>query len=53
VASGGRVLTCTYAGYPSWYPSINTMVRVDANNTISETNEGNNIFKQAVTVNSP
>jgi hypothetical protein len=53
VASGGRVLTCTYAGYPSWYPSINTMVRVDANNTISETNEGNNVFMQAVTVNSP
>ncbi len=50
-ASGGRILTCTYAGYPSHYPSINTMVKVDTNNTITESNEGNNTYTQAVTVN--
>ena len=28
-ANSGWVMTCTYAGYPSWYPSINTMAQVD------------------------
>lgn len=52
-AHGGRILTCTYAGYPSWYPSINTLVVVDATNAIAESNEGNNRHTQAVTVTAP
>ncbi|MBN1562833.1 MAG: hypothetical protein JXA10_03280, partial [Anaerolineae bacterium] len=52
-AGGGRILTCTYSGYPSTYPSINTMVKVDANNTVTESNEGNNTYKTAVTVTAP
>ena len=39
VASGGRILTCTYAGYPSWYGAINTKVVVDTSNAISESDE--------------
>ena len=52
-AHGGRILTCTYSGYPSHYPSINTMVKVDTSNTVSESNEGNNVYTQAITVTSP
>jgi len=52
-AGGGRILTCTYAGYPSWYPSINTKVVVDTANAIAESNEGNNTYTQAVTVTEP
>ncbi len=53
VAHGGRILTCTYAGYPSPYASINTMVRVDTGNVISESNESNNTYRQNISVNSP
>jgi subtilase family serine protease len=49
-ARGGRILTCTYAGYPSPYSSINTKVVVDATNAITESNEGNNIYLQAISV---
>jgi len=52
-ARGGRILTCTYAGYPSPYASINTRVVVDTSNTVAESNESNNAFIQAVTVNNP
>lgn len=41
-ARGGRILTCTYAGYPSHYARINTRVIVDAANTVPETNEADN-----------
>jgi hypothetical protein len=50
VASGGRILTCTYAGYPSWYGSINTKVVVDSYNAIAESNEGNNTYLQPISV---
>ncbi|GAB4573391.1 MAG: hypothetical protein Kow0077_15650 [Anaerolineae bacterium] len=52
-ARGGRILTCTYAGYPSWYGSINTKVLVDTANAIAESNEGNNSFTQAISVSRP
>src|SRR5690606_9991170 len=50
VASGGRILTCTYAGYPSWYGSINTKVLVDTLGAIAESNEGNNGYTQTISV---
>jgi hypothetical protein len=43
-------LQCTYAGFPSWYPSINTKVVVDATNTATETNEANNTYLRAISV---
>ncbi len=52
-AGGGRILTCTYAGYPSWYGSINTRVVVDTGNSISESNEGNNAYTQGIQVSQP
>jgi len=50
---GGRILTCDYAGYPSFYPSINTMVKVDTANTVLEYNETNNTYLKAITVVNP
>jgi hypothetical protein len=52
-ASGGRILTCTYAGYPSWYGSINTKVVVDTYNAVAESNEGNNSYTQNISVSAP
>jgi hypothetical protein len=52
-AHGGYVKTCTYAGYPSWYGSINTKVVVDTNNTVAESNEGNNTYTQGISVSQP
>ncbi len=52
-AGGGRILTCTYAGYPSAYGSINTKVIVDTTNAIAESNEGNNVHLQSISVSSP
>ncbi len=49
-AGGGRILTCTYAGYPSPYGSINTKVVVDSYNAIAESNEGNNTYLQPISV---
>ena len=53
VAHGGKILTCTYAGYPSPYGSINTMIRVDTGNAVSESDEANNTYKQNISVNNP
>ena len=50
-ARGGRILNCTYSGYPSWYGRINTKVVTDTNNTVQELNEGNNVFKKQISVN--
>ena len=49
-AGGGRILTCTYAGYPSHYPSINTKVVVDTANTVAESDESNNTYLEAISV---
>ena len=53
VARGGRILTCTYAGYPSWYSNINTKVVVDSGGAVAESDESNNIFLKAIKVNRP
>lgn len=50
-AHGGRVLTCTYAGYPSQYASINTVAIADTSDTIDESNEGNNDRSMNIKVN--
>ena len=52
-ARGGRILNCTYAGYPSWYAKINTKVVVDADGAIAESDEGNNIFTKEISVSQP
>ena len=41
-ANGGRILTCRYEGYPSWYARINTMAMADTENTVRESVENNN-----------
>ncbi|MBL7163968.1 MAG: hypothetical protein ISS57_15325 [Anaerolineales bacterium] len=50
-AMGGRVLTCTYAGYPSQYATINTKAVADTTNTVDESDEGNNSMLVPITVN--
>lgn len=50
-AHGGRVLTCTYAGYPSHYPSITTVAKADTADTVDESHEGNNNRSMNITVN--
>ncbi len=52
-ANGGRVLTCNYAGYNSWYGSLNTKAIVDANGQVNESNEGNNVLKMNIQVLKP
>ena len=49
-AGGGRVLTCSYPGYASWYGSIETMARADVHNTVAENDEGNNEFRMPISV---
>jgi hypothetical protein len=49
-ARGGRILNCTYAGYPSWYGRINTKVTADTNNTVQELDEGNNSLRKQISV---
>ena len=49
-ANSGWVMTCTYAGYPSWYPSINTMAQVDVFDAVDESNEENNTELMEITV---
>lgn len=51
VANGGRILTCTYAGYPSQYGSIVTKVVADTSNTVAESDESNNIGTITISVN--
>jgi len=53
VANGGRILTCTYPGYPSWYGSLVTKVVVDPLSEVAESNENNNIYKKTISVNRP
>lgn len=45
--------TSVYAGYPSHYPSINTKAVVDISDTVDESNEGNNVRLENITVLSP
>jgi hypothetical protein len=53
VARGGRILTCTYDGYPSWYSNINTKVLVDSGGVVAESDEANNILLKPISVNHP
>lgn len=54
VATGGRVLSCTYSGYPSPYPSgINTLAIADSDNDVDESDESNNRLLMEVIVQSP
>jgi hypothetical protein len=40
---GGQILTCTYPGYPSRYPSIGTKVVADPGADVVESNEADNV----------
>ena len=53
VASGGRILTCNYTGYPSWYAKLNTKVVVDTGATVAESDEANNTLTREISVNKP
>ncbi len=44
-------LVYSYAGYSSWYGSINTKAQVDTGDTVGEGNEGNNILLRNIQVN--
>ncbi len=52
-ARGGRILTCRYDGYPSWYAQLNTKVVADTDNTVRESVEGNNTRVLAISVSKP
>jgi hypothetical protein len=52
-ARGGRILTCTYEGYPSWYSQLNTKVVIDGYGQVVESDEGNNVYIQAISVSKP
>jgi hypothetical protein len=52
-AHGGRVLECNYAGYGSWYASIDTMASVDTGKVIPESNEDDNELKMTIAVSKP
>ena len=47
MARGGRILTCTYEGYPSWYGQINTKTAVDSDGAVAESDEGKQHIPQA------
>ena len=49
-ARGGRILNCTYSGYPSWYARLTSKVVVDARNEVMEVNEGNNVRRKVIRV---
>ena len=49
-ARGGRILTATYAGYPSWYARLTTKAVVDARGEVMESNEGNNQRRMEIRV---
>ncbi len=52
-AHGGRVLSCNYPGYSSWYGSLTTRAIVDSGDSVAESNEGNNIFDMNISVSKP
>jgi hypothetical protein len=49
--NGGRVLSCTYPGYPSWYGSLDTKAVVDSLDTVDESDESNNSLLLNISVN--
>ena len=52
-AHGGRVLKCDTFSYTSWYGTIDTGAYADVNNTVSESNEGNNNSVMTISVDKP
>lgn len=48
--NGGRVLSCVYAGYPSWYPSLWTKAVIDPGGAVVESNDGNNTYRKEIQV---
>ena len=53
VARGGRILTCTYDGYPSWYGSITTKADADTEREVAESEEENNTERMTISVAHP
>ncbi len=53
VPNGGRILTCTYEGYPSWYAQLVTLTTVDSSNQVGESNENNNARRETIKVIKP
>ena len=47
---GGRILTCTYDGYRSWYGRLTTKVVVDSAEEVAESNEENNEYRKTISV---
>jgi hypothetical protein len=52
-AGGGRILTCTYDGYPSWYGSLTAKVVVDSAEEVAESDEENNMDRMTISVIKP
>jgi hypothetical protein len=52
-ARGGRILTCSYEGYTSWYGSLTTKVVVDSAEEVAESNEENNEYRKTIAVIEP
>jgi subtilase family serine protease len=52
-ARGGRILTFTYDGYPSWYARLRTKVVVDAAGEVTESEERNNTGTMTISVYRP
>jgi hypothetical protein len=52
-AGGGRILTCSYDGYTSWYGSLTTKVVVDSAEEVAESNKENNEFRKTISVSKP
>ena len=50
---GGRILQCTYAGYPSWYARLVTKVVADSGRAVAETNEADNVRRRTIRVARP
>jgi hypothetical protein len=48
--NGGRVLSCVYPGYPSWYASLWTKAVIDPAGAVDESNEGNNSLRKNIKV---
>lgn len=51
-AKGGRILECDFT-FPSWYGPSTTRAIADADNTVNESNEGNNIGDYPIQVKQP
>jgi subtilase family serine protease len=49
-ARGGRILTCPYDGYRSWYSRLTTKVVVDSSEEVAESNEENNEDRKTIVV---